>query len=90
MPFAFGVKAIVQAVKEEEERKAWDMWISKLPNMTKDNFINFTDFHDKLTTKISKRPSEEIIAEALAIQEELRKKGDAKNGDIQVVRVDPD
>lgn len=63
---------IRKAVKERERTKAWQIWLTKLPYMKKDNFITFEDYYKKITTKPSNTPKEDIIN----MVNEIRKKAE--------------
>ena len=43
------LKLLFDAIERENKQKAWDMWLSKYPQMTKDNFVQFSKFYEELT-----------------------------------------
>lgn len=48
MDLPFDVSLITHALEHEREVSAWDLWISLYPNFTKDTFVSFDKFMDKL------------------------------------------
>jgi hypothetical protein len=72
MDFQQGCELILKAYEKREEEKAWQMWLTLYPNMkTRESFIPFKEFYKKQTQQISKRPAEEILAEAEEITERI-------------------
>jgi hypothetical protein len=77
------VELVLKGLEKREGRKAWEMWLMKYPHMTKENFIPFSQFYSKLTQPISKRPAEEILAEADEIRKQVQSRKVVKDhGDI--------
>jgi hypothetical protein len=35
---------LAKSYEKREESKAWEMYLTKFPNMTKENYISFNDF----------------------------------------------
>lgn len=68
LPLSAGL--IFYALKKEREQTAWELWLAKYPHMTKENFIAFEDFRDKLypkTGKITQKTKMEIQKEMLVL-----------------------
>ena len=64
-------KIIEKAREKERENKFFLQWVVQLPNMTKETFISFESYVDKVTGRnIDKRP----VAECMAELEEIKKK----------------
>lgn len=62
--------------EKETEQKAWEMWLTKYPNMDKTNFVPFSEFKSKLTTpQISTKSTEDILKEVEEIRKKIAKKG---------------
>lgn len=67
-------RLIAKAKTEVNRQLAWDMWIAKLPYMGKDSYTPFEDFYTELKqqstaqSQYSRRPAEDILAEADAIK----------------------
>lgn len=40
---------LYKAKEKEDKSTAWDMWLVRYQNMTKEDFISFDDFYRKLT-----------------------------------------
>jgi len=80
--FYEGYEIILKAYKKELEDKAWDRWLVDYRNMTKDNFISFEEYKDKLfTTNIVQDKyltKEELLKEAAEIERKItsKKRGD--------------
>ena len=65
---------LTKAFEKSEIDRAWDMWISLLPHMNRDNFIPFSKFiesHEKPTAE-SNMDKEEIIKRAELIKERFK------------------
>ena len=61
-PFALGISIIKKANDQALDSKVWEMWLSLYPNMTKDNFISFTDYKNKLLHTKKEQSTDEMIA----------------------------
>ena len=64
----------LQKAKEKElEEQIRQQWIIQLPHMTKDNYVSFSDYYDRVTGRnIDTRPADAIIKE---IEELHRRNG---------------
>ena len=64
--------ALIEKAKEKEnENRYFLQWVVQLPNMTKETYISFESYVDKVTGRnIDKRPVYECMAEI----EEIKKK----------------
>jgi len=71
-PFSFLPSLIYKAIEKREEKKAWDMWIARYPHMDEKTFVPFNEFYRKITMKISKRPSSDILNEAIEIHKKRK------------------
>ena len=69
------VRLINKSLEKREERKAWEMWLTLYPNMTKENFMPFSEFFRMQKEPISKRPKEDILEEVERIRASVREKG---------------
>ena len=60
-------------MEKQQEERAWQMWLVKYPQMTKDTFIPFSEFYKKqlAPAKVSKRSAEEILEDASEIRRKL-------------------
>lgn len=64
-------RIIEKAREKERENKFFLQWVVQLPNMTKETFISFESYVDKVTGRnIDMRPVSECMAEL----EEIKKK----------------
>lgn len=72
LPIDDFVQLIAKAIEKQEESKAWDMWLTKYPNMTKDTYVPFKQFFQTQKQPISKRPKEDILKEAERIREAIK------------------
>ena len=64
-------RIIQKAREKEKENRFFLQWVVQLPNMTKENFISFDAYVDKVTGRnIDTRPIYECMAEI----EEIKKK----------------
>lgn len=72
----------MKAYKKELEDKTWDRWLVDYRNMTKDNFISFEEYKDKLfpTDIVQDKylTKEELLKEAAEIERKItnKKRGD--------------
>jgi len=70
------VRLINKSLEKQEERKAWEMWLTLYPNMNKKNFMPFSEFFNMQKQTISKRPKEDILEEAERIRASVRDKAE--------------
>jgi hypothetical protein len=73
MPLYEGVLQYNKCFEKHQEERAWSLYASNYPNYTKENFVPFSEFLRRMTMPISKRPAEEILAEAEEIRRKLGK-----------------
>ena len=65
------MQIITKAIEKEKENRYFLQWVVQLPNMTKETFISFESYVDKVTGRnIDTRPVSECMAEL----EEIKKK----------------
>lgn len=65
------LRIIAKAKEKEKEDRYFLQWVVQLPNMTKENYMSFDSYVDKVTGRnIDKRPVFECMAEI----EEIKKK----------------
>ena len=56
-----GVPLILKAMEKEREERAFLQWVVQLPHMSKENFVSFADYKNKLTgANIDRRSVAEI------------------------------
>ena len=64
-------RIIAKAREKEQENRHFLQWVVQLPNMSKENFVSFDEYVDRVTGRnIDKRPVFECMAEI----EEIKKK----------------
>jgi hypothetical protein len=74
LPLKLAIKIIIHRHEEQEELKAWDMWLVQYQHMDKDTFKPFSQFLEDLKPKqISTRSVDEILEEARNIRKSLGK-----------------
>lgn len=74
-----GAAIIAKAIEKDHEERAFRMWTVQLPYMSKDDFVPFKEYLDRLTGKnIDRRPTLEILAELEEVEKRL--KGGAADG----------
>jgi len=61
LPFYDGILYIKKAIGKNQEKTLWELWLTVLPNMNKDNYISFEDFKTKATHK-ERKTDEEMLA----------------------------
>lgn len=73
MEFKEGYKFIKKVYDKELEEKAWQMWLVQYPNMTKNNFLTFNEFKEKIIPpKIDKSINkEDLIKQAEEIERKI-------------------
>lgn len=65
------MRIIAKAKEKEQENRFFLQWVVQLPHMSKDNFVSFESYLDKVTGRnIDRRPVYECMAEI----EEIKKK----------------
>ena len=65
------LRVIEKAQEKEKENRYFLQWVVQLPNMTKDNYLSFDQYVDRVTGRnIDTRPVSECMAEI----EEIKKK----------------
>ena len=65
------MRVIEKAQEKEKENRFFLQWVVQLPNMTKENYLSFDQYVDRVTGRnIDKRPVSECMAEI----EEIKKK----------------
>lgn len=62
LPYKRIVDLLIKARERKNKNEAWDMWLSRYPNMTKDNFESFSDYYKRATTP-PPEPSTESISD---------------------------
>ena len=64
-------RIIAKAKEKEKENRFFMQWVVQLPHMTKETFVSFESYLDKVTGRnIDNRP----VAECMAEIEEIKKK----------------
>ena len=64
------IRIINKAREKEKENRFFLQWVVQLPNMSKENFVSFDEYVDRVTGRnIDKRPVFECMAEI----EEIKK-----------------
>lgn len=70
LDFASSSRLLKKAMEKEKENRYFLQWVVQLPHMTKETYISFDAYLDKLTGRnIDKRPISECMAEI----EEIKK-----------------
>lgn len=65
------IRIINKAREKEKENRYFLQWVVQLPNMSKENFVSFDEYVDRVTGRnIDNRPVYECMAEI----EEIKKK----------------
>lgn len=64
------------AHKNREKKKAWDMWLTKYPTMTKDNFISFDEFYKAVTAPIKTSSQNESVQDTFNKFKNMLRKDD--------------
>lgn len=71
-----GLGLIIKALEQERDARFFQQWVVQLPHMSKDNFISFADYKDKLTgANIDRRSVAEIMADLDEVERQLQKGG---------------
>lgn len=84
MPLVIGVKLITHILEEKQKQQAWDMWLTKYPNMSENDFMPFSIFYQKVSQEVVKKPqktAEELIKTAIEIRKRIAE-GHYKNENI--------
>ena len=72
-----GCALILKALEQERDDRIFQQWVVQLPLMSKENFVSFADYKDKVTgANIDRRPVAEIMAELNEVEKELQGGGD--------------
>lgn len=65
-------------MEKDREERMFQQWVVQLPHMTKETFISFADYKDKLTgANIDRRSVAEIEAELADVERQLQRGGGA-------------
>lgn len=68
---------ILKAMEKEREERAFLQWVVQLPHMSKDNFVSFADYKNKLTgANIDRRSVAEIERDLADVERQLKEGGD--------------
>ena len=68
---------ILKAMEKEREERAFLQWVVQLPHMSKDNFVSFADYKNKLTgANIDRRSVAEIERDLADVERQLEEGGD--------------
>lgn len=65
--------------EKQEERKAFEMWLTLYPKMDKESYIPFSEFYSPKKPEISKKSKEEILEQAERIKKKVSQQ--QKSGD---------
>lgn len=60
-PVKIITRLLVNAFENRRENLAWDLYVALYPNMTKETFILFEDFHNKWNMKVEDKSEEKIL-----------------------------
>lgn len=55
LPLEKGIGLINICIEKELKSKLWEMWLTKYPQMTKENYVPFEEFYNK---SLSSKPKE--------------------------------
>jgi hypothetical protein len=80
MPLSFGNKVILREIEKKEEHRAWEMWLTKYPQMDKKSFIPFSKFYKKIKEPLVHIPTEDILKDIEEIR--TRQKEGEQNGTV--------
>ena len=75
-PLKLGLKMLEYQHENQEEQKAWEMWLTKYPDMDKTNFVPFAQFYKDIKAPIQpehKETAEELLKKAREIRTKIRK-----------------
>lgn len=69
---------ILKAAEKERDERIFQQWVAQLPWMSKENFVSFADYKNKLTgANIDRRSVAEIEAELADVERQLQEGGDS-------------
>jgi len=82
LDFEDGLKLMHKAEEKDQEDRAWSIWVALRPNMTKENFIPFSEYYRvERTPKTPPKTETEIMQDVEDIQR-LFARGGGLIGDI--------
>ncbi|RED54798.1 hypothetical protein [Cohnella lupini] len=73
--FEVGVGLINKAMEKADEKRKWEMWLAQYPQMTKESYISFEDFHNRSSRKTSTEPQKsktEILDDVSTIMQMMK------------------
>ena len=73
LPLRFAIEMFYHRLFKIEEKKAWDMYLTRYQNMDRKTYKPFK--FDKPNQNISKKSTEEILSKSEEILKKLSKKG---------------
>lgn len=56
-------KLLIKAVEKQSEEKAWQLYLSKYPYMSEENYVPFEKFYNPQRGKEEAKSAEDILAE---------------------------
>lgn len=65
-----GAQVLKKAAEQEQESRAWDMWVAAYPHMTDDSFIPFDEFLAKMKKPA---PTKKGLAEIITRAEQIKR-----------------
>lgn len=72
-----GGPLIIKALEQERDDRIFQQWVVQLPMMSREDFVSFADYKDKVTgANIDRRSAAEILAELADVERELQGGGD--------------
>ena len=73
-----GLGLIIKAMEQERDDRIFQQWVAQLPWMSRENFVSFADYKDRVTgANIDRRSVAEIMKDLDAVEQELQRGGDA-------------
>lgn len=75
-------KLLVDAIETKNQEKAWEVWLTKLPNMDSKSFVSFKEFYRRIQKpEINKKqPVKDIVSMAEKIKKADQKHDTPREG----------
>lgn len=74
LDYLLGIDLCNKALEKEQEKRAWDIWLTRYPNMTDKTFVPFDEFFKPSEkNEAPKRTDEEVLTDAENILKSLKR-----------------
>ena len=76
------IKLINKATEEKRKENLYKIWLVNYSKMTKETYVGFDQWYNKITVNVDITPKKEILNHAENIRKRAKKNKEADNADI--------